>query len=442
MNFKVFTELFALLDSTFKAFLDEKNESANPVSFCGLDRTELKKIIPDDEPLLIRLSINRIELLILYLVTLPLYYPNCYRVLRYLQKTDEDFFSILGGCIMGDNKQYYPTRDTILYILGGNYIENRIDIEKYLTLLSPLFRYSYLQIQNIKADSLPHQQIYYPSPEVLSILKGEDFVPDYSANFPAKQLETKMEWDDLILSYNTNEALNELCLWLKHKHNLILLENVNKRVKPGYRTLFYGPPGTGKTLAASLIGKRFGLPVYRVDLSMVVSKWVGETEKNLQQLFNMAEHKDWILFFDEADSLFGKRTSTSSSNDRYANQEVSYLLQRIEDYPGLIILASNLKSNMDAAFMRRFQSTVLFPMPDEDTRRQLWEHSFPHDFELDEEINIREIAKKYEIAGGAITNVIRYCVLCALENGNKIIMYDDLEFAIIREFRKSGKIAV
>ena len=173
----------------------------------------------------------------------------------------------------------------------------------------------------------------------------------------------------------------------------------------------------------------------------VVSKWVGETEKNLRGIFDQATHKKWILFFDEADSLFGKRTSTSSSNDRYANQEVSYLLQRIEDFPGLVILASNLKSNIDEAFNRRFQSTILFPMPDYEIRHLLWQKAFPRDFPLEADINLKEIARKYEMAGGAIVNVVRYCVLKALDRQNgQAILFEDLEHAIIREFKKEGKI--
>ena len=131
---------------------------------------------------------------------------------------------------------------------------------------------------------------------------------------------------------------------------------MRKRVKPGYRALFHGPPGTGKTLTATLLGKHTGRPVFRIDLSRVVSKYIGETEKNLSRLFDKAEHKDWILFFDEADALFGKRTEIRDAHDKYANQEVAYLLQRIESYAGLVILATNQRGNIDEAFLRRFQA--------------------------------------------------------------------------------------
>ena len=137
---------------------------------------------------------------------------------------------------------------------------------------------------------------------------------------------------------------------------------MKKVLKPGFKALFHGLPGTGKTLTAMLIGKKTGLDIYRVDLSQMVSKYIGETEKNLAKVFDKAEHKNWILFFDEGDALFGKRTNTKDAHDRYANQQVSYLLQRIEEYDGLVILATNLKNNIDDAFLRRFQSIIHFPM--------------------------------------------------------------------------------
>ena len=138
---------------------------------------------------------------------------------------------------------------------------------------------------------------------------------------------------------------------------------LNRYVSGGYRVLFHGPPGTGKSMTVRLLGKNSGRDVFRVDLSQVVSKYIGETEKNLSRIFDKAELRDWILFFDEADALFGKRTDIKDAHDRFANQEISFLLQRIEDFSGLVILATNLKSNLDEAFLRRFQSVVYFNVP-------------------------------------------------------------------------------
>jgi len=208
---------------------------------------------------------------------------------------------------------------------------------------------------------------------------------------------------------------------------------------PGYRSLFYGPSGTGKTLTATLIGAELGVDVYRIDLSMVVSKYIGETEKNLANVFDQAQHKNWILFFDEADALFGKRTQTTSSNDRHANQEISYLLQRVEDYPGVVILATNLKANIDEAFARRFQSLVYFPLPDVIQRQQLWENMLSGPPGLAVGVDLARLAQSYQLSGGAITNVVRYGAISALQNNRSSIELDDLVKGVSKELRKEGK---
>jgi SpoVK/Ycf46/Vps4 family AAA+-type ATPase len=182
-----------------------------------------------------------------------------------------------------------------------------------------------------------------------------------------------------------------------------------------------------------------GVDVYRIDLSMVVSKYIGETEKNLANIFDQAQNKNWILFFDEADALFGKRTQTTHAHDRYANQEISYLLQRTEDFPGVVILATNLKGNIDDAFARRFQSLVYFPMPDAGQRLQLWQKTLDHNCSLTKETSLPEIAGKFELSGGAITNVVRYGAIQALQHKRNAIAGTDLIKGIARELRKEGK---
>ena len=188
-----------------------------------------------------------------------------------------------------------------------------------------------------------------------------------------------------------------------------------------------------------LLGKDTGKLVFRVDLSMVVSKYIGETEKNLSRIFDAAERLNVILFFDEADALFGKRTEVKDAHDRYANMETSYLLQRIEEYNGLVILASNLKSNIDDAFARRFQAVVHFTIPNPEQRMQIWQNTFSPSTRNESKINLEEIAAKYEISGGAILNVVRYCSMMAMSRQSNIILYNDLVNGIRKEFRKEGK---
>jgi SpoVK/Ycf46/Vps4 family AAA+-type ATPase len=176
-------------------------------------------------------------------------------------------------------------------------------------------------------------------------------------------ITTELSWKNLILEEETVKLVNEIKTWLNHSSPADSYGNTEKKLKPGYSSLFYGPPGSGKKSTAILIGKEFDKPVYKIELSKLVSKYIGETEKNLEAVFDAAEKKGWILFFDEADALFGKRTSVRDAHDKYANQEASYLLQRIENYNGLVILATNMKSNIDPAFIRRFNSIIHFSPP-------------------------------------------------------------------------------
>jgi SpoVK/Ycf46/Vps4 family AAA+-type ATPase len=173
-------------------------------------------------------------------------------------------------------------------------------------------------------------------------------------------LTTDHSWNDWMPDKKIMPQVQEISNWLKYSSSVKSINSLNQNNKKGFSSLFIGPPGSGKRLTAALIGKEVNKPVYKVDLSAVVSKYIGETEKNLDKIFDAAEKKNWILFFDEADALFGKRTEVKDSHDRYANQEISYLLQRLENYQGLSILATNMKNNIDDAFIRRFNVIVRF----------------------------------------------------------------------------------
>ncbi len=244
-----------------------------------------------------------------------------------------------------------------------------------------------------------------------------------------------------MLGVDVLDELEAIITWIRHADVILDDWRLAKAIKPGYRCLFCGPPGTGKTLTATLIGKAVGADVYRIDLSMIVSKYIGETEKNLAQVFEQAQSRQWILFFDEADALFGKRTATASSNDRYANQEVSYLLQRVEDFGGTVILASNLKANIDEAFARRFQSLVHFPMPDADQRLRLWSGMLAPTGRLSGDVDLAALAEAHELSGGAIANVVRAAAISALQRGRQTIGTGDLVGGIAKELRKEGRTA-
>lgn len=333
-----------------------------------------------------------------------------------------------------------PTGETALFILAGDDLEKRLSFTALFEAGHFFTRHDILSLTGTEPCEPRLNGYLTLSREVVDLVTtGAVSGPAFGIDFPAKRIETLLEWDDLVLDdFSLNQAL-EIKDWVEYGDLLLDDLMLGKRIKPGFRSLFYGPPGTGKTLAATLLGKLTGRDVYRIDLSMVVSKYIGETEKNLEKVFRQAEHKDWILFFDEADALFSKRTSVNTAHDRFANQEISYLLQRVEDYPGVVILASNLKQNLDEAFTRRFQSIIHFPMPGAAERLRIWEKAFSEKTSLDKEIDLRDIAERYELSGGSITNVVRYATLKAVKKGTRVIGADCLLEGIRKEFQKEGR---
>ncbi len=346
------------------------------------------------------------------------------------------------GGVRGKNfRGFIPTGETALFVLAGEDLEKRTTIQE---LFSPDHFFNKKRILWLE-DTPPGEPRMSGkiilSPEYIELLTtGKVSRPRFSLNFPAQLLETQMEWDDLILSEDTFQQIRELEIWLKHGNTLMNDWGMGRKLKPGYRVLFHGPPGTGKTLTASLLGKYTGRDVFRIDLSMVVSKFIGETEKNLANLFAKAENKDWILFFDEADALFGKRTSVKDAHDKYANQEVSYLLQRVESYNGLVILATNFKSNIDEAFTRRFQSFIAFQLPRPVERLKIWEKAFPTQIQLADDVQLSSVAQSYEVSGAQIMNVVQFCCLRALENNSNTISFKEIRDGIQKEFNKEGRI--
>lgn len=350
-------------------------------------------------------------------------------------------YTEFGGVIAKKHSGFMPTGETLSFILGGNILPIKFQVMKMFRSEHLFAKHNILSLStnvNNEPELSGTLEIAQDFFELMTF--GKAVKPNFSEKFPAKLVETKLDWDDFIAEDGFMANMNDILLWLKHQDKIMNIWKLDNIIKPGYRALFHGPPGTGKTFAASLIGKQTGKSVYKIDLSTVVSKWVGETEKNLARIFDMAEHKDWILFFDEADSLFGKRTKTQSSQERYANQEVAYLLQRTENYPGTIILASNLKSNMDDAFTRRFQSMIYFPEPKAKERLKMWENYFSKSLKVSGNVDLNVIAQEYEITGGAIVNILKYCAIYAAENDSKIIDLDILIDGIRKENLKTGKV--
>jgi AAA+ superfamily predicted ATPase len=349
-------------------------------------------------------------------------------------------FTEFGGMVDKNHSGFLPTGQTLCFLITATNPELRKEVTKLLDKENILFKEGVLLLGDVEPYLPQFNGIFSMSERWLNyFLTGIHTQEENSATFPAQRITTPMDWPDIVLADLVMNQVNEINAWLEHGPKLMNEWGLSKKIKPGYRALFYGPPGTGKTLTATLLGKASGRDVYKIDLSMIVSKYIGETEKNLSKIFDTAQHRDWILFFDEADALFGKRTASNSSNDRHANQQTAYLLQRIEDFPGTVILATNLDANMDDAFKRRFQSIIHFTMPTSEERYQLWENAFSGTCRLHEEIDLHAIAEEHELAGGSIINVLRSCALSAVRRNDPVVTKKELMACIRREFKKENK---
>jgi len=267
----------------------------------------------------------------------------------------------------------------------------------------------------------------------------------------AHKIQPVHSWDDIVLPEDTKAQLHELCQRVAW-HEQVMAEwgfGAKLSTGKGISALFAGSSGTGKTMAAEVIARELELDLYKIDLSGVVSKYIGETEKNLERLFSAATDANAILFFDEADALFGKRSEVHDAHDRYANIEISYLLQKMETYEGLAILSTNLRQNLDEAFVRRLAFTIHFPFPDEENRRLIWKKIWPSDNLLDSKIDLDYLARQFKLSGGNIKNIaLLSAFLAAAEikdspgknkNRDGSVKMAHLLHATRREYQKMGK---
>lgn len=378
------------------------------------------------------------ERAVMLLALAPLVRPQLLEVLWERNPATQRGYSEFGGVVGPADGHFIPTAETAVFLLAGDALAERLAAIRLLTGHTPLFASEILRALQVPSGELPLVARLQPGLPLLALL-GLDGLTSQGESLPAQRIETGLAWTDLVLPADILAQLEEIRDWLDHSHTLLHEFGLAARLRPGYTCLFHGPSGTGKTLSATLLGKLCGREVHRVDLSIVVSKYIGETEKNLSRVFDLAEQRGWILFFDEADALFGQRTRVDSSHDRYANQEVSYLLQRIEDFPGVVILSSNLRTNIDEAFIRRFQSVIAFPLPGGAERLRLWAEGLPTALAHDPELRLEVLADKYEIAGGTIVNVIRYAVLKSLVRGDGQLLAEDVHAGLRRELIKEGR---
>lgn len=426
--------LTLVVGGCLKTYLGQAEDfEAPPLSFYGNDGW-LAHLVERQKP-------NCQEFTLLMLALMPHLQPYFLNKLIAEHLPEGGDFPEFGGVKAANHRGILPTGETAQFILAGDDLEKRIDVQRILSSDHWFAQKHILWLDPVREGEPVMSGRLILAPEIVEKLTtGTVSKPRFSTEFPAEHIETEMDWEDLVLHPNTLRHIREIENWIMHSETLLQDWGMKKKIKPGYRALFYGPPGTGKTLTATLLGKYTGKDVFRIDLSRVVSKYIGETEKNLSRLFDKAENKNWILFFDEADALFGKRTDIRDAHDKYANQEVAYLLQRIEGYNGLVVLATNQRGNIDDAFARRFQAIIHFPMPRPEERYQIWCKAFPAQIEIAQDIDWRQIADRFELAGAGIMNVTHYCALEALADQSRCLDLQRLEAAIRREYIKEGKV--
>jgi hypothetical protein len=254
-------------------------------------------------------------------------------------------------------------------------------------------------------------------------------------------LARKARWTEMVLPDEVEQTLRDMIAMVRERAQILERWGYQRHLglSRGVSALFSGEPGTGKTMAASVVASELGLELMRIDLSQVVSKWVGETEKNLGRIFDEAQDSHAMLLFDEADALFGKRTEVKSAQDRYANLEVNYILQRMETFDGVSVLTTNLEGSIDAALQRRLNFRVRFPEPEAAEREQLWRRLLPPDAEVDGEIDFARLAERYEMTGGYIKNAIVRAAVIAARDGRRLTS-GDLWAGADNEYAEMGKV--
>jgi AAA+ superfamily predicted ATPase len=257
----------------------------------------------------------------------------------------------------------------------------------------------------------------------------------------ARKIKPRYQWADIILPPDQILILREIVAMVRSRPRVLEDWGVGRKLasSAGVTVLFAGAPGTGKTMAADIIAAELGLDLYKIELSGVISKYIGETEKNLERIFSEAQSSNAILFFDEADSIFGKRSEVKDAHDRYANIEISYLLQRMEAYDGVTVLATNLRANLDEAFTRRLQFAVDFPFPDDADRLRLWQTLFPPEVPRAADLDLERLARRFKLSGGNIRNVIVTAAYLAASDSGQVTMHHLLH-GIRRELQKMGRL--
>ena len=416
----------------------------------GMDSVKLEEITPIPEAkgtspyeiIVNKLATDHTGRILLATAMAASFKPQLFEVLRNSRNPKGDLPIIVGGQFDRSKSLFYPTFQTALFLLAGNdeaaWHEYAAALSQEHPLLEEQIIYQGQQQLHLETTYQHHLQAVIEIDESYYnyFLNGQKPRLDHGKYFPAQLHESKLTRKDIVLDEEvalTLEPISDYLTALKNGFYDLESHNFNK----GFIAMFHGSPGTGKTLLAGILANEHGIDMYKVNLSEVVSKYIGETEKNLEALFNRLQGKNCMLFFDEADSLFGKRSEVNDAHDRFANQEVSYLLQRIEQFDGLCILATNFQNNLDEAFRRRIDVMVNMIRPKEEQRKMLWHQFMPKGLSFVNENLVEYLTNEYGYTGANIRNVIKQVARKAHNTGTTVITFTMLKPYLLIENRKT-----
>lgn len=373
---------------------------------------------------------------ILVLALAPRLRPQLLDPLRIKNANVDGYFAEFGGRHL-DNR-FHPTVRTASFLLAGDDVAQGLALTA-ACLAKETILYVAQLLRTGAEDGAEVDPLLLMHADWLSLLSTGDLSASGSpGGLPLHRLGTSLEWDDLVLGSGQLDELETIRAWIGHGDTLLREWDLGSRIQPGYRALFRGPSGTGKTLAAALLGKTTGLTVYRVDLAAVRSRYIGETQEHLARILELGESQRAILLFDEAESLFGRRSDVRDAHDRYVNIDIAWLLRQMEEFPGTVIVTTKLRDDLDETLARRFHSIVEFPNPGADERLRLWRQAFAG-CALDPDIDLQSIAEEFDISGGAIANVLRRACLMAVRRDDGTVQLADLRRAAAAELQKRGE---
>lgn len=390
--------------------------------------------------LVMELGLNDTDRVLLNLALAATFSPETLAPLAHVA-ADKDKNIYTGGFFREGDPLFFPTVRTAVFLLCGQDVESRSYYASYFHGRHRVFTSSIVVAAPKEESSVfLNYELIFNDQFLATILHGEPPRLDGEHGFPARRSTRKHTLADVVLAEKTKLEIEKLRRFTRHMKRLWEI-NTQKRYRNNFISIFSGEPGTGKSHTAEAVGNEFGLPVYKVNFAQMVSKYIGETEKNLEKVFDRFDHQPCILFFDEAESIFSKRTEVSDSHDQHANNMQSYLLQKIEEFSGIVILATNVQNlfqHFDKAFQRRIRLIATFNFPDYPERQKLWAQSIEAPFKFAENLT-EQLAKNYQFTGGSIYNVVSDAVLEAMDKETDTITFEIIEPAMMDEFKKTGR---